>query len=187
MRRQIVDQLIQQVPFDLPEDLVRRQEKSTLQRQVSEMRNAGFSDTQIRAREAEIRANAHESTLRSLKEFFLLAKIAEAEGVKVEDDDIALEVAAIAARTDESPRRVRSRLEKEGRLDDLATQSLLGPFRGEPAVDRRAVVAVLVALSDAAEQVPGLVSVDLNPLMVVDGVPVAVDALVELADEPGAA
>jgi acetyl-CoA synthetase (ADP-forming) len=52
------------------------------------------------------------------------------------------------------------------------------------------VVSVLLALSDAAERVPGLVSVDLNPLMVVDGEPVAVDALVELAslsDLPGGA
>lgn len=80
-----------------------------------------------------------------------------------------------------------SEVDAEDMLDELASQSLLGPFRGEPAVDRGAVVAVLVALSDAAEQVPGLLSVDLNPLMVVDGAPVAVDALVELADGPGAA
>jgi succinyl-CoA synthetase beta subunit len=76
-------------------------------------------------------------------------------------------------------------VDAEDMLDDLATQALLGPFRGEPAVDRRAVVAVLLALSEAAERVPGLTAVDLNPLMIVDGRPVAVDALVELA-EPGA-
>ena len=35
-------------------------------------------------------------------------------------------------------------------IDDLATQTLLGPFRGEPAVDRDALVEVLVGLSDAA-------------------------------------
>jgi len=65
-------------------------------------------------------------------------------------------------------------------LDDLRTQALLGPFRGEPAVDRDAVVTVLLALADAAMD-PEIRSVDLNPLIVVDGRPVAVDALVELA------
>jgi acetyl-CoA synthetase (ADP-forming) len=65
-------------------------------------------------------------------------------------------------------------------VDDLACQALLGPFRGEPPVDRVALVAVLLGLSAAATSVAGLRSVDLNPLMVVDGVPVAVDALVEL-------
>jgi len=77
-------------------------------------------------------------------------------------------------------------VDAEDMLDDLATQALLGPFRGEPAVDRAAVVAVLLGLSRAATEVPGLRAVDLNPLMVVDGRPVAVDALVELDDRPGA-
>jgi acetyl-CoA synthetase (ADP-forming) len=64
-------------------------------------------------------------------------------------------------------------------IDDLSTQKLFGPFRGEPAIDRDAVADVLVGLSDAAAADPSLVSADLNPLIVVDGRPVAVDALVE--------
>ena len=66
-------------------------------------------------------------------------------------------------------------------IDELDTQRLLGPFRGEPAVDRHAVAAVLVGLSDLAAGDPAIVSVDLNPLIIVDGRPVAVDALVERA------
>ncbi len=70
-------------------------------------------------------------------------------------------------------------------VDDLATQALLGSFRGEPPVDREALVDTLVALSDAAVADPSIVSADLNPLIVVDGVPIAVDALVEV-DETAA-
>ena len=124
IRRQILDALIAATPFDLPADLVSRQEKSTICRLVMELRQEGFTDNEIRAREAEIRANAHEMTLRSLKEFFILAKIAEAEGIKVEDEDLELEIEAMAARTDESVRRVRARVEKEGLADALATQIL---------------------------------------------------------------
>jgi succinyl-CoA synthetase beta subunit len=65
-------------------------------------------------------------------------------------------------------------------IDDLATQTLLAPFRGEPAVDRAALADVLLGLSRAASERRDLVSADLNPLMIVDGRPVAVDALVEL-------
>jgi succinyl-CoA synthetase beta subunit len=65
-------------------------------------------------------------------------------------------------------------------IDELATQPLLGPFRGEPAVDRSALVEVLVGLSRAASERPEIISADLNPLLVVEGKPVAVDALVEL-------
>jgi acetate---CoA ligase (ADP-forming) subunit beta len=65
-------------------------------------------------------------------------------------------------------------------LDDLDAQVLLGPFRGEPPVDRDAMVDLLVVLSRVAETTPGLRSIDLNPLIVSEGRPIAVDALVEL-------
>jgi len=69
-------------------------------------------------------------------------------------------------------------------IDDLATQKLLGPFRGEPAVDRGALVDVLLGLSRLAIDNVHVVSVDVNPLIIVDGVPTAVDALVEIDGPP---
>ncbi len=66
-------------------------------------------------------------------------------------------------------------------IDDLATQALLGELRGEPAVDRDALADVLLGLSAAAVADPSIVSADLNPLIVVEGRPVAVDALVEVS------
>jgi succinyl-CoA synthetase beta subunit len=65
-------------------------------------------------------------------------------------------------------------------LDELRGQALLGPVRGEPAVDRAAVREVLLALSRLAVAEPDVLAVDCNPLVVSDGRPVAVDALVEL-------
>ena len=72
------------------------------------------------------------------------------------------------------------RVDAEEMIDDLRLQPLLGEFRGEPAVDRAAVADVLVALSEAAGRRPDIASADLNPLLVVDGRPIAVDALVEV-------
>ncbi len=70
-------------------------------------------------------------------------------------------------------------------VDELRTQALLEPFRGEPAVDRAALAAVLVALSRAVEASTDvdIVSIDLNPVLIDRGAPVAVDALVEIAGE----
>ena len=124
MRRQIVDQLLQRTPFDLPRDLVMREEKNTIRRLVADLKREGMTTDAIRAREAQIRANAHEATLRNLKEMLLLSKIAETESIKVEDDDLLAEVQAIADRTGESVRRIRSRIEKEGSAESLATQIL---------------------------------------------------------------
>jgi acetate---CoA ligase (ADP-forming) subunit beta len=73
-----------------------------------------------------------------------------------------------------------TRVDAEEMIDDLALQALLGPFRGEPAVDREAVADLLLGLSEAAAQRIDIASADLNPLLVVDGRPVAVDALVEV-------
>jgi acetate---CoA ligase (ADP-forming) subunit beta len=72
------------------------------------------------------------------------------------------------------------RVDAEEMIDDLALQRLLGPFRGEPAVDRKAVADILLGLSEAARARDDIASADLNPLLIVDGRPVAVDALVEV-------
>ena len=72
------------------------------------------------------------------------------------------------------------RVDAEEMLDDLAAQPLLGPVRGEPPVDRDAVADVVLALSRLAVENASIVSVDVNPLVVVEGRPVAVDALVEV-------
>jgi acetyl-CoA synthetase (ADP-forming) len=67
-------------------------------------------------------------------------------------------------------------------VDDLRTQALLGPFRGEPAIDRDALVQALLGLSALATEEDDVVSVDVNPMIVVAGKPVAVDALVEVSE-----
>ncbi len=74
-----------------------------------------------------------------------------------------------------------SATDAEDLIDALATQKLLGAFRGEPAVDRAAIVGVITALSRLASEHDEVVSVDLNPLIITDGRPVAVDALVEVS------
>jgi acetate---CoA ligase (ADP-forming) subunit beta len=67
-----------------------------------------------------------------------------------------------------------------GLIDDLANQTLLGAVRGEPPVDRQALTRILLALAEVGDGDDRIRSIDLNPLIVAGGVPVVVDALVEL-------
>ncbi|HEY0520319.1 MAG TPA: acetate--CoA ligase family protein, partial [Ilumatobacteraceae bacterium] len=68
-------------------------------------------------------------------------------------------------------------------VDSLRMQRLLGPFRGEQAVDRSKLEAVLLALSDTVAAYPHIISIDINPLIINDdGAPIAVDALVEIGE-----
>ncbi len=72
-------------------------------------------------------------------------------------------------------------IDAEEMIDELSAKALLGPFRGSQAIDRSALVKVLCALSDFSRDMPGLVSAELNPLIVTpEGTLIAVDALVEI-------
>ena len=68
----------------------------------------------------------------------------------------------------------------EEMICDLSAQALLGEFRGEPALDRQSLVDLLMALCALGAAHREVVSVDLNPLILVEGRPLAVDALVEV-------
>ena len=52
-------------------------------------------------------------------------------------------------------------------LDDLRGARLLGGVRGRPAVDRAAVVAMLVALGRLGMERPDILEVDLNPVIAI--------------------
>ncbi len=70
-------------------------------------------------------------------------------------------------------------------IDEIHAKGLLGAFRGEPAVDRRAIIATLLGLSKLGMEENRIAEVDINPLLVgPDGTVTAVDALVVLGDSP---
>jgi acetyl-CoA synthetase (ADP-forming) len=69
-------------------------------------------------------------------------------------------------------------------IEALAHSALLGPLRGEPPVDRARLAELLRALGQLGVERSDVRSVDVNPLVVVGGVPVVVDALVELDGPP---
>ncbi len=75
-----------------------------------------------------------------------------------------------------------SELDAHEMIADLTSQKLLGAFRGEPAVDQDSLVQTLLGLSRFVMERDDVVSVDCNPLIIVDGKPVVVDALVEVSE-----
>lgn len=65
-------------------------------------------------------------------------------------------------------------------LDEIRARALLGAVRGLPAVDRDALVRILLGLARLAQERPDVAAVDINPLVIDGASPVAVDALVVL-------
>jgi len=63
-------------------------------------------------------------------------------------------------------------------LDRLKTQKLLNGFRGFTAVDRNALADILVRLGELGVAFEQIKEIDINPLIVSEGIPVAVDATI---------
>jgi trigger factor len=121
VRQQITALLTAAASWELPIDMLRRQARRELDRAVLELRSSGFSDDEINAHANELRQNSMATTATALKEHFILERIAEDEKIEAEPGDYDDEVKLIADQSEESPRRVRARLEKRG-LDTLRNQ-----------------------------------------------------------------
>ncbi len=66
-------------------------------------------------------------------------------------------------------------------LDGLKCGPLLDGWRGGKPVDRARLIDILVRVGQLAVQMPGLTELDINPLFIADGEPVAADARAVLA------
>jgi trigger factor len=124
LREQIVNFLTKDAQWELPADLVRRQTSRELQRQALEMQRSGFPQDQIRSYLNAARRNAQESTVKALREHFILEKIAEDLKIEPTPEEYDAEIELIAEQSDASPRRIRARLEKSGQMDALRNQIL---------------------------------------------------------------
>ena len=121
-REQIAAALTATANWDLPTDMLRRQSHRELQRAVLDLERSGFSASEIRAHENELRQNSQATTAQALKEHFIFERIAEEEGIEPEQADYDAEIELIALQTEQSARRVRARLEKQGMMDVLRNQ-----------------------------------------------------------------
>jgi trigger factor len=123
-REQVVEKIAASSQWDLPEDLLLRQARKALTRRVMEMRADGIPEDEIVKRQKLLQQNILQSTALALKEHFVLQKIAETEKIDISDDDINDEIERLAAQSDESPRRLRARLERDDLLDSLAAEMI---------------------------------------------------------------
>lgn len=123
-RQQVASHIAASANLQLPEDLLVRQARRALGRKVMEMRSEGIPEEEIATRFRLMQQDILQSTAASLKEHFVLQKIAEMEKIEVNEDDIEDEIERLAEQSDESARRIRARLEKEEQLDILAAQMI---------------------------------------------------------------
>jgi trigger factor len=119
LREQIVTQLLDVVPFDLPEELVKQQTERELRRRAVDLIRAGYSQEDIQPHLNVIAREAQTRVVRLLREHFLLERLAEEEKIEASEADIEDEIQRIAKQIGVSPRQVRADLEQEEAWDVL--------------------------------------------------------------------
>ena len=123
-RQQVYDHLLKQADWDLPDDLVAGEAERLASRRRLDLMMAGVPEAQIDQQADALIASSHERAVGQLKAYFILDKIAQKEGVTVEASDVDAQIRSLATGSNESPRRVRARLEKQDRMGLLEIQIL---------------------------------------------------------------
>jgi trigger factor len=157
VREQITRTLTQAANWQLPQPLLRRQSRREMERAVMELRSSGFSDSEIAMQENLLRQNVLRRTESLLKEHFILEKIAESESIEANDRDVDLEIALIAAQHEDSPRRVRARLERNGQMDALRNMIVEKKVIG--LIEQHADISVV---KEKPKKEPGVSSLDFS-------------------------
>jgi trigger factor len=95
-RNQLVGGLLSRVNFDLPETVVLRETRNVVYDIVRENQQRGVSKEIIEQQKDEIYSVATNSAKDRVKAGFILTRIAEKEGIKVEEDEIRYRILALA-------------------------------------------------------------------------------------------
>lgn len=132
-RRQVLEQLLQSVRFDIPRDLLERQTRRLLQRRILELHQAGKSEEEVHSQLRQLSREAKLTVHQELRHYFLLQKIAEVEKIEISDEDIDLEIQRLAKAQGISYRKMKARVEKENLTEVIANELL----------ERKALEAVL--------------------------------------------
>lgn len=76
-----------------------------------------------------------------------------------------------------------TRWDAKDMMGEIRAAKILDAFRGKPEVDREALADILIAIGTIGMELDQVAEIDINPLKILDGKPVAVDALVVLSNE----
>jgi trigger factor len=125
IRKQLVDQLLQATPFELPESLVQQETRYTLSDIVQNNRRIGVSEDTLRNKSKEIFSAAEQNARDKVRASFIFAKIADEEKIKVNEDELYQYLAEEATRQRKSPQAFVKQLVESGEIDNHREQLLV--------------------------------------------------------------
>jgi trigger factor len=120
LHQQVMRQWVQQVHVDLPPRLLQQLHIRTLRRRVEELLQMGYSPDEINRHSQILIRDALSVAAGDIVAQMLVQKIADQENIEITEEDLQKGIERLAEELGETPRRLRARLEREGRLEDLA-------------------------------------------------------------------
>jgi trigger factor len=127
----LLSELVRRNDFEVPEALVDHQIDIRLERGLRALAAQGMSSEQMKKMDlARLRAGQRDQAKHEVKASLLLDKIAEKEKIEISDQEITVEIEALAKQTNQAPDAIRARLTRDGALDRIRNR-----IRNEKALD----------------------------------------------------
>jgi trigger factor len=118
-KEKLVQQLVEQHDFPVPEALVERQIDLRLDRGLRALAQQGMREEDMKRMDfGRLRVGQREAAIREVKSTLLLDKIAEVENSEISDEELVQEINALAGQMKTTPEALRKELAADG-LDRL--------------------------------------------------------------------
>jgi len=119
LKDQLVQALLAKVSYDLPETVVSSETRNMIYNVVNENQRRGVDREVIEANKDQIFATANNTAKERVKAMFLFQRIAQKEGIKVEQQEVAQQVMAMAQQYQMKPEKLVKELEKNNGFGEI--------------------------------------------------------------------
>jgi trigger factor len=121
-KHQIIEKLVDDHPFPVPDSYVDRQIEIGLESQLRQLAAQGVDPRQLKLDWQKIREAQKDRATRDVRASLILDRIADREAVAATQDEVDREVQRIARQQREAVALVRPKLQKDGTLNRIAGQ-----------------------------------------------------------------
>jgi trigger factor len=122
-REAVLDAVVANATVDVPDALVDARAREMWERMLHSLGHQGITrDVYLQMAgksEEELLADAHPDAAQAIRREAVIAAVMEAESIEASEGDVLDALAASAAREGIAPEKLRDRLEKSGRLDEV--------------------------------------------------------------------
>lgn len=124
VRNQCVQRLLDAITCDLPETIVNQATRAAVHNIVQSNHNRGVSKEVIEENKDDIYTNAKANAELRVKANYILAQIAEKEGIKVTEQELSRQVAAMAMQQKIKPQKMADQLKENGGIYEVQEEIL---------------------------------------------------------------